>query len=190
VQQSDIDTTAAALIQANAPVPAQVLKPKISANERLVGEGACTPGQQADQQANQKAATVTVSVWFTCSGNLYDYDRTSMLTASLLRDEMKTAHYTAINTVKTTLKQQRVADDQGTIALQMQAQARGSYYFDDAAMKNIARQLAGKSVSEAETWLKGQTSISAAKIKLAGGTGKQVLPTRAQDITVTIASGN
>jgi serine/threonine protein kinase len=188
VQQSDIDTTAAALMQANAPAPAQVLKPKIPKNERLVGEGACTPGQQADHQANDKAATVTVSVWFTCSGNLYDYDRASMLTASLLREEMKAAHYTAINTVKTTLKQQRIANDQGTIALQMQAQARGSYYFDDAAMKNIAKQLAGKSMSQASAWLKTQTSISAAKIKLAGGTGKQMLPTRAQDITVMISA--
>jgi serine/threonine protein kinase len=188
VQQSDIDTTAAALIQANTPVPAQVLKPKIPKNDRLVGEGACTPGQQANHQANDKAATVTVSVWFTCSGNLYDYDRASMLTASLLREEMKTAHYTAINTVKTTLKQQRIANDQGTIALQMQAQARGSYYFDDAAMKNIAKQLAGKSMSQAQTWLKAQTSISTATIKLAGGTGKQVLPTSAQDITVTITA--
>ncbi|WP_220208862.1 serine/threonine-protein kinase [Reticulibacter mediterranei] len=187
VQQSDIDTTAAALIQANAPAPAQVLKPKISANERLVGEGACTPGQQANHQANEQAANVTVSVWFTCSGNLYDYDRASMLTASLLRDEMKTAHYTAINTVKTTLKQQRVADDQGTIVIQIQAQARGSYYFDDAAIKNIANQLAGKSMSAAETWLHGQTSISVAKIKLSGGTGKQVLPARAQDITISVS---
>jgi hypothetical protein len=188
VQQSDIDTTAAALIQANAPVAAQVLKPKIPANERLVGDGACTPNQQADHQASEKAATVTVSVSFTCSGNLYDYDRASMLAASLLREEMKTAHYSASDTVKTTLKQQRLADDQGTIALQMQAQALGKYYFDDVAMKNIASQLAGKSLSEAETWLKGQSSISAAKIKLAGGTGKQVLPARAQDITVTIVA--
>jgi hypothetical protein len=164
------------------------LKPKIPANERLVGDGSCISNQQADHQANDKAATVTVSVWFTCSGNLYDYDRASMLTASLLREDMKTAHYTAINTVKTTLKQQRIANDQGTIALQMQAQARGKYYFDDAAMKSIASQLAGKSMSAAQTWLKGQTSIGTATIKLAGGTGKQVLPTRAQDITVTIAA--
>jgi hypothetical protein len=188
VQQSDIDTTAAVLIQANAPAPAQVLKPKIPANERLVGDGACTPNQQADHNANDRAATVTVSIWFTCSGDLYDYSRASMLTASLLREEMKTAHYSAINTVKTTLKQQQIADDQGTIALRMQAQARGKYYFDDVAIKNIASQLAGKSMSAAETWLKGQTSISAAKIKLSGGTGKQFLPTRAQAITITIVA--
>lgn len=186
VQQGDIDNAAAILIQADAPAPAEVLKPKMRANERLVGGGVCNPNEQSDHLANERAATVTVSVWFTCSGNLYDYDRASMLTASLLRDEMKAAHYTAIDTIKMTVKQQQVANDQGTIALQMQAQASGKYSFDDGTTQNMARLLVGKSISEAETWLKGQPGVGAATIKLAGGSGEKTLPLLVQNITIIV----
>ncbi len=187
VQQSDIDTAAATLIQANAPAPAEVLKPKIHANERLAGDGVCNPGEQADHLANERAATVTVTVWFTCSGDLYDYDHASMLAANLLKADMLAAHYTAIDTIKMTLKQQQITDDQGTIALQMQAQASGKYSFDNVALETFARLLVGKSMSEADTWLKGQPGVGAATIKLAGGSGEKTLPMLVQNITITVA---
>jgi hypothetical protein len=187
VQQSDIDAAARTLLQSTTPDPQQVLKPKIRATEQMVGPGSCTPNQQANHQANEKAATVTVSISFTCVGDVYDHDRAITLATNLLREEMNAAHYTAMKSINVTIRQQTIADDQGKIALQMQAQVTGIYHFDDAALQTLARSIAGKSVSQAKNWLTQQEGISKVTITLTGGTGKQLLPIRAQDITVTIA---
>src|SRR5581483_2075637 len=56
VKQSDIDSAAQALIQADAPDPLQVLQPQLAATDRLVGQGWCTPNKSADHQANEQAA--------------------------------------------------------------------------------------------------------------------------------------
>jgi hypothetical protein len=188
VKQSDIDSVAQTLIQANAPDPLQVLKPRLAATDRLVGPGGCTPNTNADHKANEQAATVTVSVSFTCVGDVYNRDRAALLTTSLLREDMKAAHYTFVDTPKVMVTQQTIADDQGTIALQVQAQVNGIYTFDDADLLVLARQIAGKSVSEAKNWLEQHEGVGKATITLAGGTGKMSLPARVQDITVSIAA--
>jgi len=188
VQQSDIDSAAQTLIQANTPDPLQVLKPQLAATDRLVGQGQCTPNKNADHQAKEQAATVTVSVSFTCIGDVYNRDRAAMLATDLLREDMKAAHYTFVDTPKVMVTQQTIIDDQGTIALQVQAQVNGTYTFDAAALQVLARQIAGKSVSEAKNWLEQHEGVGKVTITLAGGTGKMSLPTRVQDITVSIAA--
>jgi serine/threonine protein kinase len=188
VQQSDIDSAAQTLIQANTPDPLQVLKPQLAATDRLVGPGQCTPNKNADHQANEQAATVTVSVSFTCVGDVYNRDRAAMLATDLLREDMKAAHYTFVATPKVMVTQQTIVDDQGTIALQVQAQVNGTYTFDAATLHVLARQIAGKNVSEAKNWLEQHEGVGKATITLAGGTGKMSLPTRVQDITVSIAA--
>jgi hypothetical protein len=186
VQQNDIDTATQALIRANAPDPLQVLMPQLAATDRIVGQGFCTPNKSADHQANAQAATVTVTVSFTCVGDVYNRDRAAMLATNLLRDDMQAAHYVFVGTPKVVVTQQVISDDQGTIALQLQAQVTGVYSFDDAALQALARQISGKSVREAENWLKQHEGVGKATITLSGGTSKKSLPTRAQDITVSI----
>jgi serine/threonine protein kinase len=188
VQQSDIDSATRTLIQANAPDPLQVLKPQLAATDRLVGQGWCTPNKSADHQANEPVATVTVSVSFTCVGDVYNRDRAALLATDLFREDMKAAHYVFVGSPKIMVTQQAIADDQGTITLQLQAQVTGIYSFDDVTLQTLARQIAGKSVSQAQSWLVQHEGVGKATITLAGGTSRKSLPTRVQDITVSIAA--
>ncbi|HZU02946.1 MAG TPA: serine/threonine-protein kinase [Ktedonobacteraceae bacterium] len=188
VKQSDIDSAAQALIQADAPDPLQVLKPQLAATDRLVGQGWCTPNKSADHQAKEQAAMVTVSVSFTCVGDVYNRERAALLATSLLSADMKAAHYIYVDTPKVMVTQQSIVDDQGTIALQVQAQVNGTYSFAETDLQALARQIAGKSVTEAKNWLEQQAGVGKATITLAGGTSKVSLPARVQNITVSIAA--
>lgn len=131
---------------------------------------------------------VTVSVSFTCVGDVYNRERAALLATSLLSADMKAAHYIYVDTPKVMVTQQSIVDDQGTIALQVQAQVNGTYSFAETDLQALARQIAGKSVTEAKNWLEQQAGVGKATITLAGGTSKVSLPARVQNITVSIAA--
>jgi hypothetical protein len=188
VQQSDIDNAAKALEAANPPDPKQVLQGQISPNEQLVGTPQCTQNTPtADHKAGDQASQVTVSVTFTCTGEVYDHAGAVMLAANLLTQQASVdpgEGYALVGQIKTAVTNAS-ADAQGTVTIMVSAQGRWVYHFTDAQIQAFARLIAGKSTQEAQQVLAAQSGIASAAIHISGGNG-QTLPTDPQKIKLVI----
>ncbi len=187
VAQSDIDNAANTLIQANQPDAQQVVQGALQPNEQLVGTAQCQPNESANQQAGDVATTVTVSVSFTCTGEAYDHDGALQLANKMLLNEAASnpgGAYVLAGQVKTTLVSATL-DNQGTIALVVQAEGIWEYQFTTSQKQALAQLIVGKSAQDAKTLLETQTGVEQATIQLPSAMGK-TLPSSSRNIMVHI----
>jgi VCBS repeat-containing protein len=187
VQQSDIDNASNNLIQANQPNAEQVLQGRLQQGEQLIGTPQCSPNVSADHQAGDQASQVTVTVSFTCTGEAYDQAGALVLAQQLLTSQAATtpgAGYALAGQIKTALVSAS-PDNQGGVAIVVQAEGIWVYQFSDSQKQALASLIAGKSQQEAMSLLTTQTGVAEVRIQIQGGTG-QALPTDAQKITVVI----
>ena len=151
VQQSDIDNTANTLEQSNTPNPQQIIQPLVHANERLIGTPTCKPNVTSNHKAGDKASTVTVSVNFTCTGEVYDYDGALAMAAQLLTHQANRqlgSGYVPVGNIKTALTSATLTNAKsGTITLMVNAEGVWVYQFTDAQKQALARLIAGKTKS-------------------------------------------
>jgi VCBS repeat-containing protein len=191
VQQSDIDNEAKALTNANTPNPQQVLQPQIQANERLIGTPQCKPNATSNHTAGDKATSVTVTVSFTRTGEVYDEDGARTMAAGMLKDQATTdpgSGYTLGGNVKTAVNSAIVTDARrGMITLTVNAEGVWVYQFSDAQKQAMAKLIAGKSENDAQMLLLKQTGVKQANIRLAAGDGN-TLPADGDQIMVVVES--
>jgi VCBS repeat-containing protein len=192
VQQSDIDNTANALINANTPDAQQVLQPQIRPNERLIGTPQCNPNVASNHVAGDKATSVTVAVTFTCTGEVYDYKGALALGTKLLTDQAAKdpgAGYVLVGKIKTTLTDATVVDaKQGTVKLTVNAEGVWVYQFSDAQKQVLAKLLAGKKRQDAQALLLAQKGVAKVDgIEVSGGDGN-TMPTDPGRIKIVVQS--
>lgn len=176
VQQSDIDTAAHTLVSASQPNPEEILHRQMKPGEHLIGVPQCTQQVDPGARAGDHVAQVTVLVFFTCTGEVYDQREafaqvTRMLTAQASTDPG--AGYALVGTIKTTLISV-LFDVQGTARLTVEARGVWVYHFTDAAKQHLTRMLAGKSKQEALQLASNQPGVAYVTIHLP--TGEQHLP--------------
>lgn len=194
VQQSDINNAANALINANSPNAQQSLQPQLRSNEQFINVPQCSPTVSSNHRAGDNATSVTVSVSFTCTGEVYDYKGALSMAAQLLTNQANTqlgSGYAPAGKIKTTLTSATLTDAKsGTITLLVNAEGVWAYQFTDAQKQAMARLIAGKTKSEAQTLLASQTGIGQVVITLSGS-NSDTLPTDVSKIMIVVnnASG-
>ncbi len=187
VQQSDINNAANSLISANQPDPQQVLQPQVQANERFAGTPQCSPKVSANPPAGTQASQVTVSVSFTCMGEVYDYDGAVMLAAQQLTQQATNnlgAAFALSGQIKTTLNSATPGSG-GTVALAIMASGVWAYQFSATQQSMLASMIAGKTPQMAQQILEMQTGVAQVTIQLADASA-QILPTNPGAITIVI----
>jgi len=193
VQQSDIDNAANALEQTNPPDAQQMIQPLVHANERLVGTPACKPNVTSDRKVGDKTTTVTVSVSYTCTGEVYDYGGARAMAAHLLTNQANTqlgSGYAPVGNIKTTLTSATLTDAKnGTVTLLVDAEGVWAYQFTDAQKQALAMLIAGKTKSEAQSLLASQKGVGQVVITLTGG-NSDTLPTDVKKITILIQNAS
>jgi hypothetical protein len=191
VLQSDINGAANALEQANAPNPQQVIQPLVHANEQLLGTPQCKPYVTSNHQAGDKATSVTVTVSFTCTDEVYDNNAAMALATNLLKAEASKqlgSGFALVGKIMTTLTNVALPDtQQKAIVLFIATGGFWVYQFDDAGKQELLKLLSGKSKQTAETLLLQQKGVRTAQVSITGGDGRS-LPTDIRQITLNIVS--
>ncbi len=189
VQQSDIDNAANALINANSPNAQQSLQPQLRSNEQFINAPQCSPKVSSNHRAGDNAPSVTVSVSFTCSGEVYEADGARTMAAQLLTQQARTgpgSGYSLVGAITTTVTGATITNAlQGTLTIMVSAQGKWIYQFTPAQKQALAKLIAGKKKDEAQSILLVQTGIAQVTIKLSGGDGA-TLPTDASKITINV----
>jgi serine/threonine protein kinase len=189
VQQSNIDGAANTLIKANSPDLQKVLQPRIHVNERLIGTPQCAPHVKSDHAVGDKATSVTVTVTFTCDGEVYEQDQAQTLATKLLTDEGSNnmgPSYALEGKVVTSLIKANVLDaKQGTVALTMNAEGTWVSQFNNAQKQSLAHSIAGKTKQVAYTLLLSQNGVLRANIQVSGN-NSNTLPADPGRITIVV----
>ncbi len=189
VQQSDIDNATNALISANTPDARQALQGQVQPNEQLIGAPQCNPNSNADHSAGDQVSQVTVTVSFTCTGEVYDQDGALKLAQNLLNQQEQQLHptYELVGTITTTMQTATLTDpNSGTVTMTIQASGTWVAHFDTQSEQALALSIAGKTKAEAQAFLNSQPGIQMASIQLQGGNSDR-LPTDPAKIIFTVS---
>ena len=183
VQQSDIDSAANTLEQRNAPDAQQVLQPQIQANKHLIGTPQCKPNVTSDHNAGDKVTSVTVTVIFTCTGEVYDSSEVQTLTTRLLGNQASVG-YALVGTVVATITDAKITDMiHGTASLTVNAEGVWAYTFTDEQKQALARLIAGKTKDEVRTLLLSQAGVKQVDVQVSGDN----LPADASHIAIMVS---
>jgi VCBS repeat-containing protein len=187
VQQSDIDSVAQAL---SAPLMQQAtttLQGQVRANERPAGTPRCAPQVRSNHQAGERASTVTVSVMISCVGEVYDMQAVQVLASRDLTQDAATNPGPSYVPVGAILAQVAKAtpDNQGNIALVVNAAGVWAYQFTDAQRAHLASLITAKSSQDAKAILLRQPGVHAVTITLTG-VGVTTVPGDTHHITIDI----
>ncbi len=189
VQQSDIDTAANALVQADSPNAQQLLQPQLSSNERFIDTPQCNPNVSSNHRAGDSASSVTVFVSFACTSIVYNSDGARLLATQLLTQQATThpgSGYVLVGSITTNVTSAKLTDQQhSTVTLIVDAQGKWVYQFTDTQKQSMAKLVAGKKKGEAQPMLSAQPGIAQVNIQLSGGDGV-TLPTDASLITIEV----
>jgi VCBS repeat-containing protein len=159
----------------------------------MIGAPTCKPNVTSDHAAGDKASTVTVSVNFTCTGEVYDYDGAFSMAARLLTNQANTqlsSGSAPVGNIKTTLTSATLTDAKsGTVTLVVNAEGLWAYQFTDAQKQALAKLIAGKTKSAAQSLLASQTGVGRVDITVSGG-NSSTLPTDTSKITIVVSNAS
>ncbi len=185
VQQSDINNAANSLISADQPYPQQMMQGQVKSNEQLIGTPQCASHVSSNHRAGVQASTVTVGVWFTCTGEVYDHDGALTLGATLLTNDAigeLGSGYALVGNINTAIVSVSLGSN-NTVAITVSADGVWTYQFSNTQKQALAQLIAGKSVQAAQQILDSQPGVAKATIQLSGG---QTLPSDPTKITIVV----
>jgi serine/threonine protein kinase len=187
VAQSDIDN---AVNSINQPDAQQTLQGEIHPHERLVDTPSCKSNVQSNHKAGDQATSVTVTVSYTCTGEVYDQDGVLAAATQWLKDDAARspgAGYVLVGKVKTTSIQAHIVDaNQGTVSVSIHAEGIWVFQFNNDQTAHLAHLLAGKSKSDAQALLQNQQGVKQFAIQFSGnGT---LFPNDPGQITIVVRS--
>lgn len=175
VQQSDIDGAANALEQANTPNAQQVLQGQVHANEQFIGTPQCTPNMTSDHAAGDQANSVTVTVTFTCTGEVYSQDGALSMAVQLLTNQAATdpgPGYALAGNIATTVTNATLSNaGQGTVTLTINAEGVWVYQFNVTQEQALVKLMTNKKKQTVESLLLKQQGVVNVAIHLIGGDG-------------------
>ena len=187
VRQGDVDAAAAPLETILTQEASTQFKQQLKPNEKLVSDPTCNanvqvpPGTVGDQGHDIASTTITVTA--KCTGVVYDQGGAQAIAKDRLQKMASIdpgQGYALIGYVATDVSVSKVNPE--SISLLVNARGIWAYQFDAAKEQALARQLAGKKLTDAQTFLNAQRGISNAKIATQGDT----LPTDPTQITFNV----
>src|SRR5579859_7368612 len=147
VQQSDINGAASSLENANAPNAQQLLQSQVGASEQFIGNPSCSPNVRANHAPGDNATTVTVSVSFTCTGEVYDASKAVSMAVQLLTRQAATSPgsgYALVGHIATSVGNVTLASS-GTVSIPVSARGTWVFQFSDTQQAALEQLAAGKS---------------------------------------------
>ena len=143
VQQSDIDNAVSTLEKTDAPDPQQALQGQLQSNEHYINSPHCNPNATSNYTAGAAASSVTVTVSFTCSGEVYNDKGAQSMASQLLHDKALTdlgSNYLQVGNITTTLTNVALTDgNKGTITLLVAAKGTWVYQFTATQKQTLAK---------------------------------------------------
>ncbi|HTI13722.1 MAG TPA: hypothetical protein VL461_04000 [Dictyobacter sp.] len=191
VQQSDVNSVAQPIEATLQKEALNQFNQQLKSNESLVSNPSCTstvnatPNTVGNQGANIPSTQITVSA--KCTGVAYDRTAAQSLTQTRLQTEAKTAPgpgYALVGNVVTNITQ--VQQHNQSISLLTSAHGVWAYQFSDTLKQQLAKEIAGKTVADAQALLKSQQGIANVQIKI-NGSG-DTLPSNPTQITFDVQS--
>ena len=187
MQQSDIDDAAAPLVSQLTSDAQASVQVQVQANEQLASDTVCTPNIKTNHNANDRAGNVTVTVTVTCKGDVYDAQAARAMAADWLKSDAASqpgAPYALVGDIVTG-QPQVLADDAGTVTLNVSADGMWVYQFSEAQKQQLAQLITGKPLADAQALLLQQAGVKKVSISTAGGWGS-ALPTTPNDIKFNV----
>jgi hypothetical protein len=190
IQQSDINKAANQLENSLAITTRSATQSQIGAYEQQIGSISCgLSSLNSNQQAGAKVPDVTVTITERCRGEVYSVQAALNLARNLLnRDVTRLAGpgYAVVGNVTTrVLSQPQLSDTQGTLSLKVTANGTAFYQFTSIKKHNLAKLIAGKSITEAQGLLLNQFGIAHATISISDNTA-DTLPNDPSKISVVV----
>ncbi len=183
VQASDIQGAVSVLEPPLVTQAQSALKSQIKSNEQAAGSTTCSPSVAQNQNAGDKASSVTVTVTVTCRAEVYDQKGTLALVTNLLKTRATNDYgpnYALVGNIVTQATVQGV--NNGVVNLLVSAKGIWAYQFTDARQLALKKLIVGKSVADAAAILKSQEGVANASFDPNSGT----LPTNTSDISFVI----
>ncbi len=187
VQQGDVDMAATPIERALSQSASISFKRLLKPNEQLVGDPTCNSSVQVDPATvgdkGHNIASTTISVTAKCTGVTYDQGGAQAIAKDRLQKKANLdpgQGYALVGNIAADVSVSKV--NAGSISLLVNAKGIWAYQFDTAKQQALARQLVGKKVSDAQTFLNSQRGINNAKIEAKGDT----LPTDPTQMTFVI----
>jgi len=183
VQAGDIQGAVSILEPPLVTQAQNALKSQIKSNEQVAGSTTCSPSVAQNQNAGDKASSVTVTVTVTCKAEVYDQKGTLALVTNLLKTRATNDYgpnYALVGNIVTQAHVQGV--NNGVVNLLVSAKGIWAYQFTDARQLALKKLIAGKSATDAATILKSQEGVANASFDPNSGT----LPTNTDDIKFVI----
>ncbi|HVB23297.1 MAG TPA: protein kinase [Ktedonobacteraceae bacterium] len=184
VENSDLTSavtpfTRMLLREAQTAVQAQV-----QPGEQSVAAARCTQQAIYNHQPGDHVAMVSATLTTTCTLETYDQQEALTLAIGLLRHRLTTGGSNLLLPVFTaTVLQAQVMDSKATISLLVKAVSTA---FSAAQLQNMARSIAGKSSSDAQTALLRMKGVKQVTIYINNGDG-QTLPADAPRISIIVS---
>jgi serine/threonine protein kinase len=191
VQQSDINSAANSLETTNAPNAQQVLQAQVHANEQLIRSPQCDPNVTSDHTAGDKATSVTVTVTYTCTGEVYDHRGALAMAEHWLKQDASTnpgTGYGLVGNIVTTLTQAQVSDtSQGTVTVSVTAEGVWAFQFGDVQKLAPVKLIAGKKKEAAQILPSQQPGVAHVSITLSSG-DRETFPADLSKINIVVLS--
>ncbi|GAC1358936.1 MAG: hypothetical protein NVSMB44_07680 [Ktedonobacteraceae bacterium] len=187
VQQGDVNAAATPLESTLAQQASVQFKQQVKGNERVVGDPVCNSNVQVDPTTvgdkGRNITETTIIVTAKCTGVAYDQAGAQAIAKDRLQKKANSnpgQGYALVGTIATDVSISKVNAD--SISLLVNARGIWVYQWDDAQKQALARQIAGKKVSDAQALLNAQHGINNAKIEAKGDT----LPTDPNQIMLNV----
>jgi len=191
VQQADVDAVVNPLITSLSKQAQSDFSKQLAPNEQLIGSPNCTKevttnkGEIGDQGHNITSTTVTVSA--TCTGMAYDQKGAQQVAQDRLQKKAASdpgTGYALVGNISS--KVVNINRQKGNIFLLVSAQGTWAYQIGDAQKTQLAHNLAGKKLTDAQAFLNGQKGFKSATIKLSDDS--KTMPTDPAQIKIDVLS--
>lgn len=187
VQQSDIGGATNILEQTQRPNAQQVLQGQVRANEQFIGSSQCTPNVTSDHAAGDHAASVTVSVSFTCTGEVYSQERAVSMATQLLTKRATTdpgTGYALMGKIKTGVTSITLLGG-GTVKITVNTEGIWVYQFSTTQKQALAKLMTGKAQRDVQARLLKQMGVAKLVMQLSGG-DQNIFPTDPSQIKILV----
>ena len=184
VENSDLTSAATPLTRVLLRKAQTAVLAQVQLGEQIAATPRCTQQAISNHHAGDSSATVSVILTTTCTLETYDQQGAVSLAISQLKHRLMASRSTMLLPVFTaTVLQAQTLDSKGTISLLVKAV---NTTFSTAQLQNMARAIAGKSSSDAETTLLRMKGVKRVSIHGNGGDG-QTLPSDVTRISVIVS---
>lgn len=191
ITQSDINNATNSLAATLKQAAQAKLQSQVTNEEQVVDSSLnCTNNLTADENAGDKALSVTVTGTVTCAEEVYDFQSAKQIATTDLRTHAtsdlgaSSSQYALMGTVTTSLVSPvSVASSTGQLSIDMHALGLWVYQFSQQAQQSLKQALSKRSQRDALALLQDTTGVAAARITLSSGDS---MPATPDQITITL----